>query len=100
MRNMDSLPADAIEFLHKPRTLEEQQQLWRAIEGEYKNPTEATRLLVKADLYYLLVCVCGRKDMLNDFAFARCREVEAAPDGHVDLWARGHFKSSTITFGL
>jgi predicted phage terminase large subunit-like protein len=61
---------------------------------------EAVRILARADLYYLLVCCCKRMDMRNDFAFARCREVEAAPDGRLDLWAREHFKSSIITFGL
>ena len=96
---MNTLPADAIEFLHRPRSIEEQQKLWRSIEAQYRDPMEAARLLCLADLYYLLVCVCGRRDMLNEFAFARCREVEAAPDGYVDLWARGHFKSSIITFG-
>lgn len=58
------------------------------------------RQLCLVDLYYLLVRVCGRVDMLNDFAFARCREVEANPDNYLDLWAREHFKSSIITFGL
>ncbi len=71
---------------------------------------EAVRHLVLADLYYLLVRVCKRVDMLprndesgfvdNEFAFERCREVEANPDGYVDLWSREHFKSSIITFGL
>jgi hypothetical protein len=97
---MEKLPADVIAYLHRSRSLEEQQKLWSGIEGEYADPNEATRLLVRADLYYLLVHVCGRLDMLNEFAFARCREVEASPDGHLDLWAREHFKSSIITFGL
>jgi predicted phage terminase large subunit-like protein len=94
------LAPDVVEYLQKPRTVEEQQKLWRAIEAEYKDPAQATRLLALDDLYYLLVCVCGRRDMLNDFAFARCREVEASPNGRLDLWAREHFKSSIITFGL
>lgn len=76
---------------------------WDALENEGRRTGKlnaVVRLLVCADLYYLLVRVCKRVDMLNEFAFARCREVEAAPDGHLDLWAREHFKSSIITFGL
>lgn len=71
---------------------------------------EVVRMLCLADLYYLLVQVCGRVDMLpcanrpgfvdNQFAFERCREVEANPDGYLDLWGREHLKSSIITFGL
>jgi len=55
--------------------------------------------MARDDLFFLLVRVCRRNDMLNEFAFARCREVESDPDGHLDLWAREHFKSSIITFG-
>ncbi len=57
------------------------------------------RELCQKDLFYLLVRVCGRVDMLHPWVFARVREVEAEPNGRVDLWARGHGKSSTITFG-
>ena len=38
--------------------------------------------------------------MDNDFCFDRCNEVQKAPDGHLDLWFRGGWKSSIITFGL
>lgn len=86
-----SLPrADAIRYW------DEAEKLARA-QGK---PEQAVRSLAQADLFYLLVRCCGRVDMLNDFAFARCREVEASPNGHLDLWAREHFKSSIITFGL
>lgn len=64
------------------------------------NLPAVARSLILADLYYLLVRVCGRKDMLHPWVFARVREVEASPDNHLDLWSRGHFKSSIITFGL
>ena len=75
-------------------------EFWRLLESRAKSREAAVRELVKADLYYLLVRVCGRQDMVNEFAFARCREVEADPNGRLDLWAREHFKSSIITFGL
>ena len=59
----------------------------------------AIRELCRSDLFYLLVKVCKRTDMVHPFVYARCREVEQDPDEYLDLWAREHFKSSIITFG-
>jgi len=58
------------------------------------------RRLAQSDLFFLLVYVLGRADLNRDWYFTRCREVQAAPDGYLDLWGREHGKSSLITFGL
>lgn len=58
----------------------------------------ARRKLALTDLFFLLVLVLRRKDANQDFVYDRCNEIQAAPNGFLDLWAREHFKSSCITF--
>jgi phage terminase large subunit-like protein len=58
------------------------------------------RELALNDLFFLLVYVLGRTDINRDWLFERCREVQAEPNGRLDLWPREHGKSSIITFAL
>lgn len=65
-------------------------EVWRLVQ----------RKLAQNDLFYLLVYVFGRVDAIHPWLFARCREVQANPNGYLDLWSRGHYKSTLLTFAL
>lgn len=67
-----------------------------ALSGQEK--IQAWRTLAKNDLFFLLVYVLGVSFANNQWVLDRCREYQEDPYGYLDLWARGHFKSTIITY--
>lgn len=89
-------------------------ELHEQFKNDHDKMMELQRSLCKSDLYYLGYFILGITGMHHEdvqdhdtgevirrvyrpFVFNRCWEVQNSPDFHVDIWARGHFKSVIIT---
>lgn len=84
-----------------PKTLEEWRQLQRYLQDIAPEEQRVTmRWLGRQSLYYLLRYILQIPVIEHPWVFDRCLEVQDDPDGHLDLWAREHFKSTIITLGL
>ena len=62
------------------------------------NDKDVIRDFILNDRFFLLTQVLNVTIAWHPWVLERCREVEADPDEHLDLWSRGHFKSTIITF--
>ena len=89
----------AVEWLHEPTTT--MQQALDFYESMYGTPgcdDWTIAQMGRHDRFFLGVHLVGRKDLVHPWLYARFREVEAAPDGRLDLWFREGYKSTVITF--
>jgi hypothetical protein len=89
------LPPDLVAALHAA-PFEEIIDLWQSVIELFGVRGKAA--LGRVDRYYLLTVLLHRPDAIHPWLYARCREVEAEPDECLDLWSRGHYKSTMITF--
>lgn len=59
-----------------------------------KTTVQVMKKLILEDLFFLMSQVLKTPGIENQWTYERCRELQANPDGFIDIWPRGHMKST------
>lgn len=90
-------PAD----LPLPQSVEEARQYWDWFQKCRPDARKRhLRQMAKSDLYFLGRYILGWEYAEHPWQFERAREMQAHPDGVLDLWSRGHMKTHWKTYAL
>lgn len=75
-------------------------EIFRYISQGKINARETYRELSRKDLFFLLYFGLQREDINKPFIVEAIKEIEADHEDTLDLWAREHYKSTILTYGL
>lgn len=74
------------------------EKIFNAVDSGERGWQRTYRFFIETDLFFVLYFVMGIKGANHPFVVKMCRIVEEGPKtGTLDVWARGHFKSSCLT---
>lgn len=89
---------EALTWLHTDASMDEALDFYSVTLDDPKCDNWTVAELGRKDRFFLLTHLLQGFYAIHPWLYERVREVEAAPDGHLDLWAREHFKSTIITY--